>query len=102
MDAVLDDVDAVVLSDYGKGALSEARTIIERCRAAGLPVLVDPKGPDFERYRGATMVTPNIAEFEAVVGHCPDESAFVERGQRLRRDLQLSLIHISEPTRPTT
>lgn len=98
----LNGIDAVILSDYGKGALLEARTIIQRCRAASIPVLVDPKGPDFERYKGSTIVTPNLGEFEAVVGHCADESTLVERGQRLRRDLQIEWLLITRSSRGMT
>ncbi len=57
--------DALVLSDYGKGGLAHIATMIERARAAGKPVLVDPKGDDWERYRGATLLTPNRSEFRA-------------------------------------
>ncbi|MFZ5533298.1 MAG: bifunctional D-glycero-beta-D-manno-heptose-7-phosphate kinase/D-glycero-beta-D-manno-heptose 1-phosphate adenylyltransferase HldE [Pseudomonadota bacterium] len=59
-------VDIVILSDYGKGSLSQAPALISAARAAGIPVLVDPKGADFERYRGATAITPNLHEFLAV------------------------------------
>lgn len=79
----LPDVDVVVLSDYGKGALRQARQLISAARAAGKPVLVDPKGKDFSLYHGATLITPNLSEFEAVVGHCRDERELVEKGQAL-------------------
>ena len=59
---------AAVLSDYAKGAIVDAPSLIARARSAGVPVLVDPKGTDFARYRGATALTPNLGEFEAVVG----------------------------------
>ena len=58
-DALLADADALVLSDYGKGGLAHITTMIERARAANKPVLVDPKGDDWDRYRGATVITPN-------------------------------------------
>jgi D-beta-D-heptose 7-phosphate kinase/D-beta-D-heptose 1-phosphate adenosyltransferase len=83
MDEWLDGVGAVVLSDYGKGALSPSAPFIARARAAGVPVLVDPKQSDFSQYRGASLVTPNRAEFEAVVGPCPDEDTLAERGAAL-------------------
>jgi D-beta-D-heptose 7-phosphate kinase/D-beta-D-heptose 1-phosphate adenosyltransferase len=89
------DADAVVLSDYGKGTLACAQELIAACRAAGLPVLVDPKGADFERYRGATLVTPNQAEFEAVVGACTDETAVVERGHALREHLGIEVLLVT-------
>ena len=62
---LLADADVVILSDYGKGGLAHIATMIERARAAGKPVLVDPKGDDWTRYRGATLITPNRAEFRA-------------------------------------
>ena len=79
----LDGVDAVVLSDYAKGALKHASALIEAARAAGLPVLVDPKQEDFAVYRGATMLTPNRREFERAVGRCRTEDELVERGGKL-------------------
>ncbi len=69
VESLLGSVSALVLSDYDKGTLSEPQLLIEAARKAGVPVLVDPKGTDFERYRGATLLTPNMGEFEAVVGH---------------------------------
>jgi D-beta-D-heptose 7-phosphate kinase/D-beta-D-heptose 1-phosphate adenosyltransferase len=78
--------DVVVLSDYAKGTLREARQFIAAARAAGRPVLVDPKGTDFTRYRGATLLTPNLAELEAIVGCCPDEATIVARGHALMDD----------------
>ncbi len=63
----------LVLSDYAKGALNRVEELINQARNAGVKVLVDPKGNDFSRYRGATLLTPNIAEFELVAGPCPTE-----------------------------
>ncbi|MFO8004992.1 bifunctional D-glycero-beta-D-manno-heptose-7-phosphate kinase/D-glycero-beta-D-manno-heptose 1-phosphate adenylyltransferase HldE [Thioalkalivibrio sp.] len=77
---------AVVLSDYAKGALRDPQPLIKAARAAGVPVLVDPKGRDFSLYRGATLMTPNLTEFEAVVGRCADEAELVARGEALARD----------------
>ena len=62
--------DVVLLSDYAKGTLNQVGSLIDACRYRGVPVLVDPKGSDFERYRGASIITPNLSEFEAVVGAC--------------------------------
>ena len=93
--AALDDCDVVVLSDYGKGTLREVPDFIRTARAAGRQVLVDPKGTDFTRYRGATLITPNLSEFEAVVGPCPDEGALVERGQQLLSELDLQALLIT-------
>ncbi|MEY2896937.1 MAG: hypothetical protein RL669_1206, partial [Pseudomonadota bacterium] len=81
--------DAVVLSDYGKGGLTHIARMIEAARAAGKPVLVDPKGDDYSRYAGATLVTPNRAELRAVVGRWTSEADLAERAQKLRRSLAL-------------
>lgn len=84
-----------VLSDYGKGSLTSVQDLITTARAAGKPVLVDPKGRDFEKYRGATVITPNLAELEAVVGECADEAAIVSKGTGLRDRLNLQALLIT-------
>ncbi|OOG23018.1 bifunctional heptose 7-phosphate kinase/heptose 1-phosphate adenyltransferase [Thioalkalivibrio denitrificans] len=96
--AVSSGLSALVLSDYGKGTLERAPELIAAARTADVPVLVDPKGLDFERYRGATLITPNLAEFEAVAGHCAHDDQLAERGERLRVELDLDamLITLSE------
>jgi D-beta-D-heptose 7-phosphate kinase/D-beta-D-heptose 1-phosphate adenosyltransferase len=86
---------AVVLSDYGKGALTDVRTMIELCRSAGVPVLVDPKGRDFEKYRGATLLTPNQGEFETVAGHCASDAELVTRGWQMVEDLELTALLVT-------
>lgn len=86
---------ALVLSDYAKGALQDPSPLIAAAREAGVPVLVDPKGTDFARYRGATLLTPNLHEFEAVVGHCPTESELVERGEKLMAELELQALLVT-------
>ncbi|KGT94633.1 heptose 1-phosphate adenyltransferase [Erwinia typographi] len=86
---------ALVLSDYAKGALASVETIIQIAREAKVPVLVDPKGTDFERYRGATILTPNLSEFEAVVGKCKDEAEIVERGMALMATFELSALLVT-------
>ena len=90
--------DVLLLSDYDKGTLSDVQSLIEAARANNIPVLVDPKGSDFSKYRGATLLTPNLSEFEAVVGHCQTEREIVEKGQTLleQLDLQALLITRSE------
>lgn len=93
--ALLERVDAVILSDYDKGTLRTAGGLIAMARGRGLPVVVDPKGTDFERYRGATILTPNLGEFEAVVGRCETDAQRVERGQRLREQLGLDALLIT-------
>lgn len=79
----LSDVDAVVLSDYAKGSLHDSKNLISTARRAGKPVIVDPKGTDFERYRGATVMTPNLSEFEAVVGRCENDASIERKGAAL-------------------
>jgi D-beta-D-heptose 7-phosphate kinase/D-beta-D-heptose 1-phosphate adenosyltransferase len=75
--------DVVVFSDYGKGTLTDVAGLIAAARRAGKPVLVDPKAPDLSRYRGATVITPNLAEFELAAGAFADEKALIERGRAL-------------------
>lgn len=94
--AALPGADVVVLSDYQKGALRGIECYIDAARAAGRPVLVDPKGRDFDRYRGASLLTPNLAEFETVVGRCRDESELVEKGDALRRRLEWDALLITQ------
>ena len=86
---VLPDHDAVLFSDYGKGGLTHIPRMIELARAAGKPVLVDPKGNDYGRYAGATAITPNRAELAQVIGNWRDEADLYERAQRLRTELGL-------------
>jgi len=93
--ACLPGSDAVILSDYGKGTLVNAAELISECRQAGIPVLVDPKGMNFERYRGATVMTPNQAEFLAVAGPCDSEEEFLERGAGMRGDLGLEILLVT-------
>ena len=94
-ESALADNDVVVLSDYGKGTLQDVTGFIEAARNLGKQVLVDPKGVDFARYSGATLITPNLSEFEAVVGKCSDEAALVERGQNLMSELALEALLIT-------
>jgi rfaE bifunctional protein kinase chain/domain len=76
---LVDDVDVVVLSDYGKGALTRAQMIIQAVRKAGKPVLVDPKGKDWSKYHGATLIKPNLAELQSVVGAVTDDAMLIWR-----------------------
>ncbi|MBU6484576.1 MAG: D-glycero-beta-D-manno-heptose-7-phosphate kinase [Betaproteobacteria bacterium] len=94
-DALLGDTDAVVLSDYGKGGLAHIATMIGRARAAGKPVLVDPKGDDWDKYRGASLMTPNRGEFRQVAGRWRDEADLERRAQALRRDLDLGALLVT-------
>ncbi len=88
----LGDFDVVVLSDYGKGGLAHIERMIGFARAAGKPVLVDPKGNDYGRYRGASLLTPNLKELRDVVGGWKDEADLTARAQRLRAELALDAL----------
>lgn len=98
MESALPKVKAVILSDYAKGALEHVQQFIQKARAANVPVFIDPKGTDFERYRGATMLTPNMSEFEQVVGKVKSDDELVTKGLELieKFDLQALLVTRSE------
>ncbi len=81
--------DAVLFSDYGKGGLTHIPRMIELARAAGKPVLIDPKGSDYSRYAGATVITPNRAELAQVIGTWSSEAQLHERAQALRAEHRL-------------
>ena len=85
-------MDAVVLSDYGKGGLDHIRQMISEARRRGKPVLIDPKGNDYERYRGATVITPNRAELALVTGSWRTETELEEKAQNLREHLALEAL----------
>ncbi|MCY1535212.1 D-beta-D-heptose 7-phosphate kinase [compost metagenome] len=104
--AALDSVDAalarhlanhdiVVLSDYAKGVLTRVEALVALARSAGIPVLVDPKGDDYTRYRGATLVTPNRSEMQQAVGRWNSEAELTDRAQRLRADLDLEALLVT-------
>jgi D-beta-D-heptose 7-phosphate kinase/D-beta-D-heptose 1-phosphate adenosyltransferase len=92
---VINGAGAVVLSDYGKGALSDVTAMIAACREAGVPVLVDPKGTDFEKYRGATIITPNQSEFDAVAGRSKSDDELVKRAVGMMQDLELDALLVT-------
>lgn len=87
--------DLVILSDYGKGCLRYAEKMIVAARALGKPVLVDPKGSDYSHYKGATLLTPNRMEFQAVAGSWSDEAALTQKAQALRQELQLDALLVT-------
>ncbi|MDP2144081.1 MAG: D-glycero-beta-D-manno-heptose-7-phosphate kinase [Gallionella sp.] len=93
--AKLPDADVVVLSDYGKGGLAHIAEMIRLARAAGKPVLVDPKGDDYARYRGASLLTPNRSEFREVAGSWKSEEDFGARAQKLRTELELEALLVT-------
>ncbi|MEO8137493.1 MAG: D-glycero-beta-D-manno-heptose-7-phosphate kinase [Betaproteobacteria bacterium] len=84
------DADIVILSDYGKGGLAHVTRMIELARAQGRTVLVDPKGDDFSRYRGASLLTPNRSEFRQVAGRWNTEAEFAAKAEAMRKDLSLT------------
>jgi rfaE bifunctional protein kinase chain/domain len=90
--AQIDDCSILVLSDYGKGGLAQIGEMIALARAAGRTVVVDPKGDDWTRYTGATVLTPNRAELRQVLGGWRDEADLLVRTQRLRERLELDFL----------
>jgi len=94
-DRLLAESDLVILSDYGKGGLAHIATMIERARALQKPVLVDPKGEDWAKYRGATAITPNRSEFRQVVGAWRDPYEMAVKAQKLRTDLDLAALLVT-------
>ncbi len=89
------NMNTVVLSDYNKGALHAPGSLIKACNDARIPVLVDPKGNDFTKYKNATMLTPNMSEFELIVGECSDMQEVFEKGERLRAELNLEALVVT-------
>jgi len=92
---VLPGHDILVLSDYAKGSLAAVEELIAEASGRGVRVLVDPKGSDFNRYRGATLLTPNLREFETVAGPCASEADVAERGLALCRELDLGALLVT-------
>ena len=86
---LLEEHDAVLFSDYGKGGLAHVSDMITRARAAAKPILIDPKGSDYSRYKHATVITPNRAELQQVVGHWLDDSELQTKVGNLREQLDL-------------
>jgi len=88
----LADCDVVILSDYGKGGLTHIGEMIKAAREAGKPVLVDPKGDDYARYAGVSVITPNRAELREVVGRWRDEADLRQRAEALRTELNIGAL----------
>lgn len=84
--------DVVLFSDYGKGGLAHIPRMIEMARQAGKPVLIDPKGSDYARYAGATVITPNRAELQQVIGNWKDEADLIDKSEALRVKLGLQAL----------
>lgn len=95
VERALANARVLVLSDYAKGTLADPAALIRAAIQRKVPVLVDPKGNDFGKYRGATLLTPNLHEFEAVVGRCATEAELVMRGESLIRELSLQALLVT-------
>lgn len=93
---ILTNFDAIVISDYNKGTVNNLSSVINQARNYNIPILVDPKGNDFSKYRGATILTPNIIEFESIVGKCHNNKQLIDNGMKLIRDLELSALLITQ------
>jgi rfaE bifunctional protein kinase chain/domain len=87
--------DVVILSDYGKGGLAHITEMIRLAREAGKLVLVDPKGDNYQRYRGATLLTPNLSEFREVAGSWKDEAELNTKAESLRAELDLDALLVT-------
>lgn len=99
---LLQEHDVLVLSDYGKGTLSDVAAFIRQANEMGKPVLIDPKGSDFSRYAGATIITPNKSEFEAVAGKCDSDEDFEIRGLELMRRFSLKNLLVTRSEKGMT
>jgi rfaE bifunctional protein kinase chain/domain len=93
--AALPDCDVVILSDYGKGGMTHIRQMIQLARRAKKRVLVDPKGDDYSRYKGASIITPNRAELREVVGTWSDNADMAKRAEDLRKKLGLEALLVT-------
>jgi rfaE bifunctional protein kinase chain/domain len=93
--AIVAEHDVVILSDYGKGGLTHVSRMIELARAAGKPVLIDPKGDDYSKYAGATLLTPNRSEFKQVAGSWQNDEQLASKAQALRSQLQLDALLVT-------
>jgi D-beta-D-heptose 7-phosphate kinase/D-beta-D-heptose 1-phosphate adenosyltransferase len=94
--------DVIVLSDYNKGALSQVSELIDQAKNLNKLIFIDPKGNDFSKYRGATLLTPNLKEFEAIVGPCINEQAIEEKGAALLQELNLQALLVTRSEKGMT
>lgn len=95
----LNEIDVVILSDYGKGTLSNSVELIKLARSKGVPVVVDPKSQDFSVYHGASVLTPNLKEFEAVVGKCETDDILVERAFQVLSDYDIGALVVTRSSK---
>lgn len=94
-ESLVDSVNVVILSDYGKGSLTHVAKMIDAAKRHGKPVLVDPKGDDYAKYAGATLLTPNRSEFREVVGRWKDETELAAKAAQLREKLHLDALLVT-------
>lgn len=94
--AEMTQADAIVFSDYGKGTLNHIESFIMLAKKLDKPVLIDPKGSDFSIYKHATLITPNLTEFEAVVGRCDSQQQLVERGINLLDEMDWNALLVTQ------
>ena len=87
--------DLVVLSDYSKGCLSDPQSLISLARKYKKPVVVDPKGSDFGKYYGASLITPNMSEFEGEMGACESEDELFNKAQALKQNCDLDAVLVT-------
>jgi D-beta-D-heptose 7-phosphate kinase / D-beta-D-heptose 1-phosphate adenosyltransferase len=92
---LLQEVNTVILSDYGKGTLADSAWFIQQAKARGVKVVVDPKSKDFSIYRGADIITPNLKEFEAVAGHSDSIEILVEKARRVLKEYEMGALVIT-------
>lgn len=93
--SLMKEAQVLVLSDYGKGTLEDVSELIDMGRKQNIPVIVDPKGSNFQKYRGATLITPNLSEFESAVGPSQNEDELVRKGLQFLKDLELDALLIT-------
>ena len=99
----LDQADLIILSDYNKGTLASiCADIIQHCQQLSIPVVIDPKGNDWHQYRNATLLTPNLSEFQQMVGDCDSEKTIAARGHELIADLGLDALLITRSEKGMT
>lgn len=94
-ESMVDAHDVVILSDYGKGGLTHVTKMIDAAKRHGKRILIDPKGDDYAKYRGATLLTPNRSEFREVMGRWRDDADLAQRAEKLRDDLSLEALLVT-------
>lgn len=94
--------DVVLFSDYQKGTLRDLPQMIALAKEQGKKIIIDPKGTDFSIYKGATLLTPNMSEFEAIVGHCENDEHLVEKAEQLQQSLELDALLITRSEKGMT